>query len=101
MFRLLEAPPQDTPAGLRDRALLEVTYSCGLRVSELVGLDWATSTAALELVRVRGKGGKERIVPIGRKALAALAAYRARVAGSARGGCATRRPCSSTSAAAG
>ena len=79
MFRLLEAPPGDTPAGLRDRAVLEVVYSCGLRVSELVGLDWSDVDAALELVRVRGKGAKERLVPIGRKALAALAAYRARV----------------------
>jgi len=79
MFRLLDAPPTDTPAGLRDRALLEVVYSCGLRVSELVGLDWCDIDASLELVRVRGKGGKERLVPIGRPALAALAAYRARL----------------------
>jgi len=79
MFRLLEAPPKDTPAGLRDRALLEVLYSCGLRVSELVGLDWADIDSFLELVRVRGKGGKERLAPIGRKALAALAAYRERL----------------------
>jgi integrase/recombinase XerC len=78
MFRLLEGPPTDTPVGLRDRALLEVLYSCGLRVSELVGLDWADIDSSLELVRVRGKGGKERLTPIGRKALAALAAYRER-----------------------
>ncbi|MFI5398162.1 MAG: tyrosine recombinase XerC [Candidatus Binatia bacterium] len=80
MFRLLEAPASDTPVGLRDRALLEVLYSCGLRVSELIGLDWPDIDGSLELVRVRGKGGKERLVPIGRKALAALAAYRERLA---------------------
>jgi integrase/recombinase XerC len=77
MFRLLESPPGDTPAGLRDRAILEVIYSCGLRVSEVVGLNWGDIDATLELVRVRGKGGKERLVPIGRKALVALASYQA------------------------
>ena len=79
-FRLLEAPEKDTPPGLRDRALLEVVYSCGLRVSELVGLDWTDIDSALELVRVRGKGGKERLVPIGRKAVAALDLYRKHIA---------------------
>jgi len=77
MFRLLDAPPLDTPTGLRDRAILEVLYSCGLRVSELVGLNWNEIDANLEVVRVRGKGNKERIVPIGRKALEALDRYRA------------------------
>lgn len=76
MVRLLEAPPADAPAGLRDRALLEVAYSCGLRVSELVGLDWSDIDSTLELVRVTGKGRKERIVPIGRRALQALDTYR-------------------------
>jgi integrase/recombinase XerC len=79
MFRLLDAPPLDTPTGLRDRAILEVLYSCGLRVSELVGLDWNTIDANLEVVRVRGKGNKERIVPIGRKALEALDRYRVQI----------------------
>jgi integrase/recombinase XerC len=76
MFRLLEAPDSSTPAGRRDRAMLEVIYSCGLRVSELVGLDWSDVEARLGLVRVRGKGNKERVVPIGEKALAALRLYR-------------------------
>ena len=76
MFRLLAAPLPDSPAGLRDRALLEVAYSCGLRVSELVGLDWPDVDERLNVVRVVGKGRKERIVPIGEAALAALRAYR-------------------------
>lgn len=79
MVRLLEAPPADTAAGLRDRALLEVTYSAGLRVSELVGLDWGDIDAAAEMLRVRGKGNKERVVPIGRNALGVLALYRERL----------------------
>jgi integrase/recombinase XerC len=79
MFRLLETPPNDTPAGLRDRAMLEVLYSCGLRVSELVGLNWGDIDSNVEVVRVKGKGNKERIVPIGRKALEALELYRARI----------------------
>ena len=78
MFRLLETPPSGTPAGTRDRAILEVLYSCGLRVSELVGLNWNDIDPALAVVRIRGKGGKERIVPIGRTALAALEAWRDR-----------------------
>jgi integrase/recombinase XerC len=76
MFRLLQAPRADTPAGLRDRALLEVTYSCGLRVSELVGLDWTDIDRDLGLARVRGKGRKERVVPIGKPAIDALERYR-------------------------
>lgn len=79
MFRLLDAPPLDTPAGVRDQAILEVLYSCGLRVSELVGLTWGEIDANLEVIRVRGKGNKERIVPIGRKALTALDRYRAEI----------------------
>jgi integrase/recombinase XerC len=76
-FRLLEVPRPATLLGLRDRAILEVLYSCGLRVSELVGLAWGDVDTELEVVRVLGKGRKERVVPIGRPALAALAAYRA------------------------
>ena len=76
MFRLLEAPPSNTPAGSRDRAILEVLYSCGLRVSELTGLDWTDIDIPLGIVRVKGKGRKERIVPIGQKAMDALDHYR-------------------------
>jgi integrase/recombinase XerC len=79
MFRLLAAPSPVTPAGRRDRAILEVIYSCGLRVSEVVALDWDDVDESLAVVRVHGKGRKERLVPIGRTALEALAAYRSRL----------------------
>src|SRR2546427_1316921 len=78
--RLLATPRGDTLAGLRDRALLEVLYSSGLRVSELTGLDWEQVDENAGLLRVLGKGRKERVVPVGRPALRALAAYRARCA---------------------
>ncbi len=78
LFRLLETPPSHTALGLRDRAILEVLYSCGLRVSELVGLNWEDVDPRLEVVRVKGKGGRERIVPIGSRALGALDRYRER-----------------------
>ena len=74
--RLLAAPPADRLLGLRDRAILELLYSSGLRVSELTGLDWAAVDAEAGAVRVLGKGRKERVVPVGRPALRALATYR-------------------------
>jgi len=73
--RLLGQPFPDGPAGLRDRAILEVLYGCGMRVSELTGLDLSDMDLAEQLVRVFGKGGKERIVPIGGIAVHALRAY--------------------------
>lgn len=79
MFRLLNTPPPDSPTGLRARAILEVLYSCGLRVSELVNLNWDDVDRNLEVVRVQGKGNKERIVPIGRQALATLSQYAAHI----------------------
>jgi integrase/recombinase XerC len=73
--RLLSTPRANTLLGLRDRAILELLYSAGLRVAELTGLDWEQVDADAALVRVHGKGGKERVVPVGRPALRALAAY--------------------------
>lgn len=73
--RLLQSPPSDTVAGLRDRALLETLYSTGIRVSELVGLDVDDVDFISGVVKVLGKGSKERIVPIGEPALKAIRGY--------------------------
>ena len=75
MFVLLEAPGSESAMGLRDRAILEMLYGGGFRVSELTGLDLGDVDAGSGLVRVLGKGNKERIVPVGSKALGALAGY--------------------------
>jgi integrase/recombinase XerD len=72
---LLDAIDITELRGLRDRAMLEIAYGCGLRVSELVGLRLNQIDLAAKVVIVFGKGGKERIVPIGGAALRALAAY--------------------------
>ena len=72
---LLEAPDSGTPAGLRDKAILEVLYSSGLRVSELVGLDIADIDMEMEYVRAMGKGSKERVVPLGSYAIRAVNRY--------------------------
>jgi integrase/recombinase XerD len=73
--RLLEAPDILTPKGLRDRAMLEVLYATGLRVSELIGLKLDGVNIESGFVRCMGKGGKERIVPLGDSAAEAVAAY--------------------------
>ena len=73
--RLLAAPATTTDMGLRDRAMLEVLYATGLRVSELVALTLAQVSHDMGVVRVMGKGAKERIVPLGEEALAWLAQY--------------------------
>jgi integrase/recombinase XerD len=73
--RLLDQPRGTTPAALRDRALLETMYACGLRASEAIGLELAELDLEAGILRARGKGSKERIVPIGGKAIEALSAY--------------------------
>ncbi|OPX36350.1 MAG: tyrosine recombinase XerC [Desulfobacteraceae bacterium 4484_190.2] len=75
VFRLLERPDREKPLGLRDLAILEVLYSCGFRVSELEALTISSIDFDERLVRVIGKGDKERIVPIGRQALQAVRNY--------------------------
>jgi integrase/recombinase XerC len=70
--RLLETPPGDQPMGLRDRAILETMYSAGLRVSEVVGLNESDMDFAADIVRVRGKGRRERLAPIGSFAVRAI-----------------------------
>ncbi len=69
---LLEAADGDDPASLRDRALLELLYATGLRVGELVSLDWNDLDLPGRVLRVVGKGGKERMIPFGRPAAEAL-----------------------------
>ena len=76
--RLLEAPSTEDPRGVRDRALLELLYSTGARISEVVGLDVDDVDAEQRTVVLTGKGGKQRLVPVGRPALTALDAYRVR-----------------------
>jgi integrase/recombinase XerD len=73
--RLLEQPFPEGPVGLRDRAILEVLYGCGMRASEIVGLDLTDVELPEGFVRVFGKGGKERAVPIAGAAAAALQDY--------------------------
>ncbi len=69
---LLEAPPANEPMGLRDRAILETLYSAGLRVAELVGIGVNDWDRGANILRVLGKGKKERIAPVGKYAVAAL-----------------------------
>ena len=69
VIRLLDAVPTDTPPGVRDRAMLETLYGGGLRVSELVGLNLDDLDITQQLVRVRGKGRRERLSPVGPMAL--------------------------------
>ena len=75
MSRLLEMPDTATPLGRRDRAILELFYASGLRLSELVGLGLADVNLSSRVVRVLGKGGKERIVPFNRSTESAVRAW--------------------------
>ncbi len=89
--RLVAAPRADGPLPIRDRALLELAYATGARVSELVGLGLDDVFFEEGLVRIRGKGDKERLVPVGRRALGAVALYAREIRpgldhGSGRGG---------------
>lgn len=74
-FRVLGCMPEEGVLPARDRAVMEVLYSSGVRVSELVGLDWRHVDFSLGVVKVLGKGSRERIVPVGEAALAALRDY--------------------------
>jgi len=73
--RLLSTPAGTEPAALRDRALLELMYACGLRASEAIGLEVGDVDLDAGILRARGKGNKERLVPVGREAIAALRHY--------------------------
>lgn len=76
--RLLETPPANQPMGLRDRAILETMYSAGLRVSEVVGLNDGDLDLENSLIRVRGKGRKERLSPLGSYAIRAIGSWKAK-----------------------
>ena len=86
---LLAAPDIDDPLGLRDRAMLEVLYACGVRVSELVGLTLEQVSLRQGILRAFGKGRKERLVPLGEEALAWLERYLREARGTLLAG----RPC--------
>ena len=73
--RLLAAPDLDDPLGLRDKAMLELLYACGLRVSELVGVTTHDINLRQGVVRLMGKGSKERLVPMGEEAMSWLQKY--------------------------
>ncbi len=73
--QLLNAPDKNTVFGMRDRAMLELLYSCGLRVSELITLDYHNINLNEEYIRIHGKGNKERLLPMGEMAMDYLNTY--------------------------
>ena len=79
MFRLIDSIQTDNLLGLRNRAIFETIYSCGLRVSEVAGLNCSDIDFNSGLVKVSGKGARQRIVPIGDKAIQAIRNYRSRL----------------------
>ena len=79
IFRLLDSIQTDTLLGLRNRAIFETLYSSGIRVSELAEMNISDIDFSEAVIRVSGKGGKQRIVPVGQKALAAIKTYRTRL----------------------
>ena len=79
MFRLLDSIQTDSLLGLRNRAIFETLYSSGIRVSELAAMNFSSVDFSAATVQVSGKGNKQRIVPVGQKALAAIKAYRNRL----------------------
>jgi integrase/recombinase XerC len=87
MTRLMQEPDRSTPLGSRDAAILEILYSTGIRLSELIGLRLQDVDDEGRTIKVRGKGSKDRIIPFGRPAARALEGYRAK-----RGLLALRRP---------
>ena len=72
---LLRQPDISTPRGLRDKAMLELLYATGMRVSELIRIRWSDFDSALGIVRCLGKGNKERLIPVGKSALSAVETY--------------------------
>jgi integrase/recombinase XerD len=73
--RLVASPTESKPTGLRDRAMVEILYAAGLRVSELCQLELSDLNAELGVLRVTGKGGRQRLVPVGKSSLAAVGRY--------------------------
>src|SRR5262249_35164777 len=73
--KLLDAPAAEKPLGIRDRAMLQLVYASGLRVTELCGVELTDLNLSLGYLRVTGKGNKQRLVPMGQQAIAAIEAY--------------------------